>query len=156
MLTIQPKNLDSQLDAEVGRFEKISSPSVADVAPVADAIRAAFEENFDSESSAFGRWQGLSRSTQRDRERSGYPPTHSILVRRGTYKKSFTDAGSNDHVQELDVDIAAWSLFVGSRHDFARWHELGTGRMPARPALPLNDVQESRIAERVIDFLRSA
>lgn len=151
-LQLRPKNINRQLAAEDKRFERITQPSSADISVIADAIRAGFAENFESESSAAGRWRPLSMRTRQERQEQGYHPTHPILVRSGSYRDSFLNRGSN-HVEEIDITSEGFRLFVGSSDERVALLELGEGRVPARPVLELTSAQEARIGDRLEDWL---
>lgn len=110
-------------------------PTRAEERSVANAIRAQYKRAFEGQGTIGGaKWARLAPATVKDRERRGYPGTRPILIRTGTYRRSWTDQFSPDHVQDLQVTPGGgWQLAVGSADYRAKWHEKGTTRMPARP-----------------------
>lgn len=128
------------------RLTDLGDPPPHAVESVQDAIRAGFAQVFASEGAAGeAPWAQLAEATQRERQRLGFPPAHPILVRTGDYRASFTDAGHADHISEWSAGAGVWRIAEGSSHPLAQFHELGTSRMPARPATRLGAQLEAQI-----------
>jgi len=129
-------------------FARLANPPAALASMVADVIRDGFAANFASERAGNGApWATLAARTQAERARLGFPPEHPILVRTGDYRRSFVDAADPDHIEESATTGDRWTLAVGSRDYRVAWHELGTGIMPARPALEMDQAHQERIAQ---------
>ena len=118
------------------RLEALGDPTPQAVGVVQAAIRDGFAAVFASEGAAGAApWAELAEATRRERARLGYPPAHPILVRTGDYRASFVDPGHADHVSEWTSGGGVWTIAEGSSHRLAQYHEQGTSRMPARPAI---------------------
>lgn len=143
MITIEPVDVDAQMDSEIARLHLLSRPGLSELRPVVDAIRHGFAENFEREGSARGPWAPLARRTQIERRLLGYPPAHPILVRTGDYRNDFTNSNAPNAVTDWDGN----TLFVGSRNFKTGWLNEGTSRMPARSVLDLDSSQEGRIGD---------
>lgn len=156
------------LEAQGDPFEDLVKFVKAIVAPgqnekraIEDAVRAGFAENFNNESSGNNkRWRILAPRTNIDRQRRGFPTVHPILVRTGSYRASFTVAGSANSLVEEESSGGEWTMYVGSSDNRHILEFGGTtiiqGKqvyVPPRPATILSDQAESNIAsviERVI------
>lgn len=129
-------------------FASLAAPTPTDIRPVQDAIREGFEDNFDGERAGDGpAWQPLALSTANERRRLGYGPYHPILVRTGDYRDSFLNPGHPDHVSELVITGAGWTVAEGSEEERVDWLEYGTIHIPARPALELGRQAKERIED---------
>jgi hypothetical protein len=73
-----------------------------------------------------GNWPQLAESTQRDRERLGFPPNEPLL-RTGNLRDSYS--------YDLTVTPSVIFLMVGSDDPRSIFEELGTESMPPRPVL---------------------
>jgi phage gpG-like protein len=80
--------IDRRLNALEARITDVSPAWPAVVAVFREIARATFET--EGASNAGGRWPALAPSTQRDRARQGYNPTHPILQRTQTLMRSVT------------------------------------------------------------------
>jgi len=156
MIRLQPTAQTQEEIAEfLRRLEELGDPPPQAVEGVQAAIRAGFAAVFDSEGAAGAApWAQLAAATQRERERLGFPPAHPILVRTGDYRASFTEPAHADHISEWDANAGVWRIAEGSRHPLAQYHELGTSRMPARPATRLGAEIEGRIGAALDDLFR--
>lgn len=75
------------------------------------------------------KWKDLADSTKADRKRKGYSPEHPILERTGDLLRSLTSPGTADAI----LQITKAGLTIGSSVPYAKFHQTGTGKMPARP-----------------------
>lgn len=114
--------------------------------PTARMVRQQIGLSFDRQGVEGGpSWGALAESTVLDRVRKGYPARTPILIRTGDYKRSITDPGHPQSYAVTDVTPARWRLVIGSTNPLLTFHEGGTRRMPARPALRLGKVGRSRV-----------
>lgn len=136
-----PKN-QAQWAAFDRMIHRLWKPTDAQLAPVQESIRDAFNQNFITESANGNPWEPLSFDTVIERVLLGFPGSHPILQRTGNYRSSFVDAVNADHVSETEFLGGIIRLFEGSTDDRAPLLELGLGRVPARPVLdpPLNGI----------------
>jgi phage gpG-like protein len=108
---------------------------------IADDFREMMAQQFASEGQAEGTpWAERAPSTLR-RRRAGT----SILYETGALLRSLTEPGAAGHVEELE----GYSLTLGSRLPYARYHQTGTRRMPARPLIVLSGTRAERWTEIV-------
>jgi len=101
---------------------------------VADVIAEVFEaEGGQNE------WTALADYTEKERARLGYNPRHPILVREGTYMRSFIDLNSPFYVSE-HVSSAKGSFVhrIGTSNPLFPYHEQAE-RIPKRAATPIGD-----------------
>jgi Phage virion morphogenesis family len=89
----------------------------------AEVLKRGFDRGFATEGAYYGeRWQNLAAATLEDKARRGYPS--DVLVRTGSLAARVAGA---------EVRKAAHGLAVGLGDDpIARFHQAGTGKMPAR------------------------
>lgn len=103
-----------------------------DLRPVFREIARSFNEFqddlFASSGAAAGGWAPLAPSTLAQKAAQGYPS--DILVRTGRMRRSLVSKTS-DSVEE----ITAKYLLIGTSRPYARFHQTGTVRMPARPII---------------------
>ena len=157
-------NLEAQGDpfeSLVNFVKAIIAPGQNEKRSIEEAVRAGFAANFNNESSGNGNdWKPLAPKTNADRRKRGFPTTHPILVRTGSYRASFTVPGSANSLVEEESTGSEWTMYVGSS-DNRRILEFGgitiiddhEVYVPPRPATILSDQAESNIAsviERVI------
>lgn len=131
-----------------------TGPGAGNVEKVASVMRQGLLENFATESNGGQKWAPLAERTVRERQRLGYGGRHMILVRTGVYRESFTQRDAPDHVSKFAVMFGHWLWQEGSADYRARFHELGTARMVARPATSLTPAAESRIGQ-TLDYVFS-
>ena len=109
---------------------------------LADDFREMMAQQFATEGRAEGTpWAELAPSTLR-RRRAGT----SILYETGALFRSLAERGAAGHVEELE----GYSLTLGSRLPYARYHQTGTRRLPVRPLIVLSGAR----AERWIEIVR--
>ena len=60
---------------------------------------------------------------------------NSILVRSGAFKASMTSPDAPDSILRATSD----ALEIGTNVPYAKYHQFGTRRMPARPAMRVNE-----------------
>lgn len=126
-------------------IDRLRKPTDAQLEPVQESVRDAFNQNFLTESANGQPWEPLSFDTVIERVLLGYPGSHPILRRSGSYQSSFVDAVSADHVSEVEFSGGLIRLFEGSNDERVASLELGAGRMPARPVLdpPLDGINRA-------------
>lgn len=101
---------------------------------VHDSIRGVEKKQFGSQGAAYsGGWAPLAASTVRYKAARGLDPR--ILHATGRLRRSFTTKGDPDHVYRASAD----EMFVGSRVPYAKFHQLGTQRMPRRRPFQLDE-----------------
>ena len=139
MISLVESSQNQQQWAAVQRtISNLLQPTRQQLQPVQEAIRAGFTENFDTESAGGQPWAQLALSTVIERVLLGYPGTHPILQRSGSYRASFTEANGTNHISEVEYQAGQVSLFEGSADERVAVLELGNERVPARPVLELS------------------
>ncbi len=134
-------------------IDRLLRPTRQQLAPVQEAIREGFDENFQTESAGGVPWEQLSLTTVIDRVTKGFPGTHPILQRTRNYRASFADAGHADHVSEIQYQLGLVTLFEGTQDDRAQILELGSGRVPARPVLEMSNGSVDNVGETILDMI---
>lgn len=152
-LSLRKNTIADDLDRLVAG---ITNPSRAHTKNIADAIRAGFQDNFESEGAAgAGQWAALAPMTVRQRQARGFGGAHPILVQTGKYKNSFIRQGATDHIERVRSGGGGVVIEVGSSDDRGEKLEFGTGRIPARPVVPLGAGSEARIMDVIENMLNS-
>ena len=123
------------------------NPSRQEQRIVESSIRAQFAANFTRQGSGDGPWAQLADATAADRARQGYGPRNPILQRTGRLRGSWVNSDRADSGYELNRTSQGWEMLVGSDYGIARYHELGTSRMPARKVARMDNGQGRRIAD---------
>lgn len=101
---------------------------------VHDIIRDAEKKQFSTQGKAFSNgWKPLAASTKRYKAARNLDPR--ILHATLRLRKSFTTKGDKDHVFTSSAD----EMFAGSRVPYARYHQLGTKKMPRRRPFELDE-----------------
>ena len=127
-------------------MDRLLRPSQADLAPLQEAIRQGFAQNFETESAGGTPWAALAPSTVAQRLLLGYG-AGPILQRTGSYRDAFTQATNPDHVSEIEYSGGVTTLSEGSSHPLTPFLEMGTGKMPARPVLELSRSAINEVSE---------
>lgn len=144
------------------RLRRLRRPLPELTEPLAEVVRAGFQQNFEQEREGGGRaWNPLAPSTVRERIRLGFPGKHPILVRTGRYKRSFLEAG-RDHIARRKRTATGWEMEEGSRDYRAAWLEEGTRNIldsdwfhiPPRPVTKLGPEVEGRLTETFEAYLQ--
>lgn len=105
-----------------------------------DIVRGAEKQQFSTQGAAFsGGWKPLAPSTVAEKAAKGLD--RRILHRTLRLRTSLTTKHGRDHVYRATAD----EMFVGTRVSYARWHQLGTERMPQRRPFELNDAVRREI-----------
>lgn len=134
---------------------KLERPPASEMVEIQEAIRLGFQENFNTESAGGVPWAQLSRRTAIERLLSGYSPYHPILRRTGNYQSSWIDAINADHVSEIEYTGDGLILREGSEDERAAIHELGSGRVPARPVAVLSNNAEDEVSKQFYQWFES-
>ena len=109
---------------------------------VHDALRNVEKAQFSTQGHAFsGGWAPLAPSTVSYKARRGLDPRvlHATL----RLRPSFTTKGNPDHVYRVTQN----EMFVGSSVPYARFHQLGTAKMPRRRPFELDDVARQMVVK---------
>lgn len=142
-------NLESStnpFDSLLAFVKALVSPSTSEVKPVADAVRHGWEENFTGEHSGSGAaWAQLTPYTVLERVKRGYPGAHPILVQSGALRSSLLIQGASNSVEQLTTDSGGWTLVLGTTDSKALKHELGEGRVPARPFMEISQAAQDGV-----------
>ena len=161
MLSLEAK--DNPFDSLVEFIRALLAPSTDEQRGVSSAVRAGWAENFTGERSGTGQaWAQLRPFTVRERQARGYPGAHPILVQSGALRSSLLIPGATNSHEELRSDGSGWTLEIGTTDPKALKHELGEGRIPARPFIELSsnaqndvltalDAMLARIEARTLD-----
>lgn len=138
--------LNAHMAALDAALDDMSSPLelIAD-----DVQHRVFKEQFDTEGGRANAWQPLAPeyAAWKARHFAGAP----ILVRTGAMRADFLGEGEGS-IRRVTRD----SLEVGATSKFARFHQTGTGRMPARPPIDATDQDHALWAGMVMDGIRNA
>jgi hypothetical protein len=68
-------------------------------------------------------------------------PRKGILVWDGNLRRSLAEVSDPAHIVRMQGRI----ISLGTRHKLARWHQDGTGRMPARPPVRKSPTQVNQL-----------
>lgn len=117
-----------------------------DMRPAFDSVHSLIvdveKKQFATEGAAYsGSWAPLAPSTVRHKARRGLDPR--ILHATLRMMRSFTATTHADHVYRASAD----EMFVGSRVPYARYHQLGTRRMPRRRPFELDEAVRRNIVK---------
>ena len=134
------------------KVTRLLRPPESDLAPVQEAIRQGFEENFDSESAGGVPWAPLSPATVAQRILMGYGGAHPILQRSGHYHDTFTQAGNADHVSLITYNAGLTKMEEGSGDPLAAFIEPGTSKMPAREVLVLSSSALGDVGDALVEM----
>lgn len=93
-----------------------------------------------------GEWQQLSPRYAAWKQQ--HFPGKPLLVASGNLRDSLTGSRSPFSVMEMQPR----SLAVGTSVPYARYHQLGTSRMPARPPIIIDDATLNRMLEVAMDM----
>lgn len=118
----------TQFKAELGAILKRVKNFKPMARPIDWVLRKNVERHFRGEGTHKGAWRALSKATQIDRARQGYPPKHPMLVRSGELKRSLISRGHPRHI----LDATRRFIEFGSKTGFSSYHQTGTPNMPAR------------------------
>lgn len=114
---------------------------------VAAVFYFAMQRQFGTEGAYAGNgWAPLSPAyaSWKERKHPGLP----IMQLTGRLRTSLTDArGNSDSIYEYNED----TLIVGTRTHYARYHQYGTGMMPARPLLALTAYDKAQMVRIIRD-----
>ena len=141
------------LDARSDPFENLAdfvrallAPTADEQRVISDAVHVGWRENFAGERSGAGQaWRPLRPYTILERTRRGYPGAHPILVQSGHMLDSLVSPGAADSYEELRTEAGGWVLLMGTNDPKAKKHELGEGRIPARPFVALSSNAKGRV-----------
>lgn len=102
---------------------------------------------FDAEGAAqgYGSWAPLSPKYAEQKRRDGF--TGGILVRTGKLKASLSSVGAGSITK-----ITPSSLEIGTSIPYAKYHQGGTRRMPARPPIRVTDAQRQFLIKLIQRF----
>lgn len=88
-----------------------------------------------------GAWAPLAESTRRDRERKGYNGARPILERTGKLRKGFK------------VKVVKEKLSATNTVSYAKYHQFGTSKMPARKILGFSDKFVEALKMEIIRYI---
>lgn len=133
------------------RFTRFVS-ELTDLAPllheIVDHLHDVFREQFRTEGASTGSvWAPLSESYRRWKVRRY--PGRGVLVRTGRLYSSLTRAGGTDAIRK----VTARRMEFGTAVPYARFHQTGTRRMPARPIVRLSDANKADLTRMVHRYL---
>lgn len=106
---------------------------------ISASVRESIAENFQVQGSFRGKWASLSPAYARWKAR--HYPGKGILDRGGSLRSSWTEEFGEGRVQVETPN----SLFITSNVAYGRYHQQGTGSMPARPFISLSPQQKARL-----------
>lgn len=133
---------------------------ISDFRPLWPAVAQEFyaieREQFDSEGAAgaSGKWAALSPAYKKWKEI--HFPGQPILRLTNALAESLTDLEASDAIFRPSAD----ELVIGTKVPYATAHQRGSGFMPARPPISLNEAQKRRIQKAIqrglVEFTRRA
>lgn len=138
---------DTQFKAELSAILKRVRNFKPMAKPIDWVLRKNVEKHFRGEGTHRAKWAALSKATQIDRARQGYPPEHPILVRSGEMKRSLLNRGHAEHILESNRRYIEFGSKSGSMPGY---HQTGTRKMPARPTV----FADAQSLNEIIRFLR--
>lgn len=107
---------------------------------IAEDVIMMIKDNIAGQGSIFGSFAPLAESTRENRKMLGYSPSSPILIRSGELYNSFRIKS-----------ITSNSVTIESVADHASYHQTGTGAMPQRTLI---DLDNSRLKQMVIDEVK--
>lgn len=144
------------LDRAFNRIDQF----ISDFRPVWPSVATEFyqieEEQFQSEGGIglSGKWAPLSPAYKKFKEI--HFPGQPILRRDNALYESLTSSDALDSIFIPEKD----QLTIGSKAPYARAHQKGLGRMPARPPISMSEAQKHRIQKAIqkelVAFTRQA
>ena len=143
--TLEIQLIDQDFREAIARLQVAAadlSPLMAQIAAHLEAVAQRAFEN-ESDPNTGGKWAALSPRYLARRQRMGRWPG-KILQLTGEMAASL--------VSESDAD----SALVAIGTSYAKYHQFGTSRMPARPFLGLDEQGEQDIRQATLDYLRAA
>lgn len=137
MLTLEsPTN---PFDDIVEFVRAMLTPTSDEQRQISAAVRAGWQENFSGERSGSGQaWAQLKPFTILERTKRGYPGAHPILVQSRHMLNSLVTPGAPDSYEDFRSEGNGWTLTLGTNDAKALKHEIGSGRIPARPFIELS------------------
>lgn len=113
-------------------------------------LRAGTKQRFDTQGGDVGGWKPLSPAyaAWKARRYPGMP----ILVATGELRHSLVDEGGFGAIEE----VSSMGLTYGTQVPYARYHQFGTGRMPARPVLAMDEAARQGMGERLTMYMKRA
>lgn len=133
-IEINTRQLVAQLESAieiVSDFRQVWNPLIE------TEIQPEILRQFDTQGE--GRWP---------RRRDNLP--HPLLVKTGELKDSYLNVGDRDNVNQQ----TALTLDYGSMNPYARYHETGTSRIPARPVVSdLSDAFNARVVAYIDGYI---
>ena len=153
MLTLEsPTN---PFDDVVEFVRAMLSPTSDEQRQISAAVRAGWQENFTGERSGSGQaWAQLKPFTILERTKRGYSGSHPILVQSGTLRSSLLIPGARDSVETMAADGNGWTLTLGTTDSKALKHELGSGKIPARPFIELSQSSQENVSRSIESVIR--
>lgn len=155
-----------QFTAEVDGLETVSrafnrvDQFISDFRNIWPAVIEEFykieSEQFGSEGSqgASGHYAALSKPYERFK--AIHFPGKPILQATGALKDSLTGPDALDSILRPEAD----QLTIGTGLPYAIWHQRGTGRMPSRPPIAMNEDSKRRLQKAIqiglVKFTRQA
>jgi phage gpG-like protein len=134
---------DRQVERELLRIAK--APDMRLIAPrIREYFVSVERSQFDSEGrTGSGGWAPLKPRTVASKAARGLDPR--ILRATERLRKSLTNKTSSDQQFEYDSD----SMSFGTRVPYARYHQTGTRRMPARKPVELSERNRRKVIKIV-------
>lgn len=110
---------------------------------VAADFREIEQEQFSTQGAHSHTWQPLSRKYGQWKAKKY--PGKQILELDGTLWQSLTRKGAKGHVEQFDKD----SLAIGTSIHYAKYHQRGTRKMPARKVIDFTEADKMKIAKTI-------
>lgn len=129
--------------------DRLLTHALADMTPAMEraekTIEQAIARRFGEQSDGESPWAPLAPRTLEDRARKGYAPG-PILQRSGTLRDSMKSSHGRDFAESGPSEDVS----------YARYHVEGTGTMPARNYLALNNDEMDAIERLILDHIERA
>ena len=134
---------EAQFDRAFSRFGHHTEDLRFLWADVASDFREIEQEQFATQGGHGHAWQPLSKKY--GQWKAKHHPGKQILELDGTLWKSLTVKGAKGHVERPDKD----SLSLGTSLHYAKYHQRGTKKMPARKVIDLTEADKKKISRTI-------
>lgn len=113
----------------------------------AGQLRLAVKGRFDTQGGDVGGWKPL--SSKYAAWKAKRYPGQPILVATGELRQSLVNEGGFGAIEV----VSAFELRFGTEVKHAKYHQFGTGKMPARRILAMDEAARQGMAERLRSYM---
>jgi len=137
------------LEKAKGRFDRLTSELLNPKKPLnesGDFMREEAVRNFPAEGKVFGeKWPPLKEITIKIKQKKGYGG-QPMMVRTGRLRDSF-------FVEEPEISEGFGTINVLNPTFYAKFHQMGVGKLPRRVLLKFSKKQREKIAQIFVDWI---